>query len=441
MTHRLRGRSVRVDPSHDFPAEIYDCMAISIVTNVGLDLATSSWPDGPNAAGCYTVNKNALLSKVSAGADVHGILSPASPITVPVAHRKGAGIPLRAASYCYIYPIGGSLYSELLSVSLASYPWALVLLCGGFGYYDHAGDLVQINAISYAPSNTGVVVVGSPVPAKTRDVILEAMQRQGRMIPFHQPALIEAGFVSFGWVHGGESFEGADLSDEANSNEHGAFVYLRKPPSEDRSEDRGAISQSPIRTIHLDGRTTIPSEKQADELRESGADTFTFYALTPSTGAGFQTMLARVKSDLQNAPQTKQLGDCKLSEAMLSMSHRCVEAMKVADEASQIATLARTTQEPSPPLERLKWQAVRLVALVSYLMLGVLVYAHTEEHDGGTPWTYDEALYFSVVTISTVGYGDISPSKPETKAFTAIYILFGVAIVFGLAGEPFSVYS
>ena len=52
------------------------------------------------------------------------------------------------------------------------------------------------------------------------------------------------------------------------------------------------------------------------------------------------------------------------------------------------------------------------------------------------PCTVD-ALYFSVVTISTVGYGDISPSTDGSRLFTTIYILFGVTIVLSLTGEAF----
>ena len=48
-----------------------------------------------------------------------------------------------------------------------------------------------------------------------------------------------------------------------------------------------------------------------------------------------------------------------------------------------------------------------------------------------------DALYFSVVTISTVGYGDISPSTDGSRVFTAVYILFGMTIVLSLTGEAF----
>lgn len=45
-------------------------------------------------------------------------------------------------------------------------------------------------------------------------------------------------------------------------------------------------------------------------------------------------------------------------------------------------------------------------------------------------WTFGESFYFSVATLTTVGYGDIHPTTDESRIFTAIYILVGVGIVF-----------
>jgi hypothetical protein len=39
------------------------------------------------------------------------------------------------------------------------------------------------------------------------------------------------------------------------------------------------------------------------------------------------------------------------------------------------------------------------------------------------------ALYFSVTTLTTVGYGDFSPETAAGKLFTVVYVLVGVGIL------------
>jgi voltage-gated potassium channel len=43
-----------------------------------------------------------------------------------------------------------------------------------------------------------------------------------------------------------------------------------------------------------------------------------------------------------------------------------------------------------------------------------------------------DALYFTIVTISSVGYGDIQPSTPESRIFTMFLILIGLSLLFYL---------
>jgi len=41
---------------------------------------------------------------------------------------------------------------------------------------------------------------------------------------------------------------------------------------------------------------------------------------------------------------------------------------------------------------------------------------------------YLDALYFTVITLASVGYGDISPKTPEAKLFTVFFVLGGVSV-------------
>lgn len=44
-------------------------------------------------------------------------------------------------------------------------------------------------------------------------------------------------------------------------------------------------------------------------------------------------------------------------------------------------------------------------------------------------WSLLDSLYFCVITLTTVGYGDFSPTTSLAKIFTIIYILNGIAIL------------
>lgn len=44
-------------------------------------------------------------------------------------------------------------------------------------------------------------------------------------------------------------------------------------------------------------------------------------------------------------------------------------------------------------------------------------------------WSYLDALYFSLITLTTVGYGDFSPATSLGKVMTMFYILLGLGII------------
>ena len=70
-----------------------------------------------------------------------------------------------------------------------------------------------------------------------------------------------------------------------------------------------------------------------------------------------------------------------------------------------------------------------LASVAVLLLVGTVVYSILEG------WTLLDSLYFSVVTLATVGYGDLSPTTDLAKLFTIGYILTGIGIVAAFASE------
>ena len=48
--------------------------------------------------------------------------------------------------------------------------------------------------------------------------------------------------------------------------------------------------------------------------------------------------------------------------------------------------------------------------------------------------TWVDAYYFTAITLTTIGYGDFSPTTPLTKIFTTFYVLIGLGIIAGVIG-------
>ena len=50
-------------------------------------------------------------------------------------------------------------------------------------------------------------------------------------------------------------------------------------------------------------------------------------------------------------------------------------------------------------------------------------------------WSLVDAVYFCIVTLATVGYGDLSPQTRAGKIFTIAFLLIGVGVFVGLAAR------
>lgn len=63
---------------------------------------------------------------------------------------------------------------------------------------------------------------------------------------------------------------------------------------------------------------------------------------------------------------------------------------------------------------------------LAMVFIGTIVFRYLEG------WAWVDAFYFSVISLTTVGYGDFVPTDPLTKVLSVIYILSGIGMLFSL---------
>ncbi|HQW06248.1 MAG: two pore domain potassium channel family protein [Flavobacteriales bacterium] len=68
------------------------------------------------------------------------------------------------------------------------------------------------------------------------------------------------------------------------------------------------------------------------------------------------------------------------------------------------------------------------------LALGTLVYHWLEG------WSWIDAFYFSVITLTTIGYGDLYPVTDMGKLFTVVYIVMGLGLILGFISAVYDHY-
>ena len=67
----------------------------------------------------------------------------------------------------------------------------------------------------------------------------------------------------------------------------------------------------------------------------------------------------------------------------------------------------------------------REILVTTIIVIGIgTVFYHFQEG-----WRWLDSLYFSVITLTTIGYGDFSPETDLGKIFTLFYIIIGLGMI------------
>ncbi|KAI4967800.1 hypothetical protein ZWY2020_014116 [Hordeum vulgare] len=111
---------------------------------------------------------------------------------------------------------------------------------------------------------------------------------------------------------------------------------------------------------------------------------------------------------------------------------RTAPAMAPLSAAVLAASAEADHHNPPPPPRRPVIVLHAFLFLLAYLALGVTFYAAFPANftsSAGPTHPIVDALYFCIVTLCTIGYGDITPASPAVKLFAISFVLIGFGFV------------
>jgi potassium channel subfamily K len=98
-----------------------------------------------------------------------------------------------------------------------------------------------------------------------------------------------------------------------------------------------------------------------------------------------------------------------------------------------MAVINDINHHPSVPRPKFGSQSIvgqGFILLVLYLSLGVVIYWFNRDNfSANETHPVVDALYFCIVTMCTIGYGDITPTTTTTKLFSILFVLVGFGFI------------
>ena len=93
-----------------------------------------------------------------------------------------------------------------------------------------------------------------------------------------------------------------------------------------------------------------------------------------------------------------------------------------------MATIKKTSRHKNNMARKVKEKSshYNFLGLFTIIILATgTIFYHFQEN-----WSWINSLYFSTITLTTVGFGDLTPTTPISKLFTIFYVLIGIGIIF-----------
>jgi len=76
-----------------------------------------------------------------------------------------------------------------------------------------------------------------------------------------------------------------------------------------------------------------------------------------------------------------------------------------------------------------------IITTIIVICIGMVVYHFLEG------WSWLDSLYFSFITLTTVGFGDFAPQTDGGKIFTILYIVVGIGIILSFVNTVYNHFS
>lgn len=108
--------------------------------------------------------------------------------------------------------------------------------------------------------------------------------------------------------------------------------------------------------------------------------------------------------------------------------HRCKTAPAIGFTGDLGVPRFSSDPKPQPPSQSIVRHAVIFLAV--YLSFGVIVYwFERDSFLASETHPVVDAIYFCIVTMCTIGYGDITPNSLTTKLFSIMFVLVGFGFI------------